>query len=234
MFTQAGVIVKKIPPLGKGENIATRQWYYLINGSQEGPVLEEHLRQLFQLRQLQPETMVWTQGLKNWVIASSVKGLVPPTSPTYPPPPPSVYQTRSAEQQYAGFWKRFAAAFIDSIILTVLGGVVGFVIGFVYGATTGTAEGVKFLGGIGGVIIGWLYSAALESSEKQATLGKMALGIKVTDLNGRRISFGKATGRHFGKILSSLIVGIGYLMVAFTTRKQGLHDMMAGCLVVNK
>ena len=112
--------------------------------------------------------------------------------------------------------------------------IIGFVFGFIYGMTTGTAEGAEFIGNIIGVILGWLYSALFESSPQQATLGKMALGIKVTDLHGNPISFGKATGRHFGKIISGLILFIGFIMVAFTERKQGLHDMMAGCLVVNK
>ncbi|MER3416968.1 MAG: hypothetical protein C4297_12250 [Gemmataceae bacterium] len=74
----------------------------------------------------------------------------------------------------------------------------------------------------------------MESSRTQATLGKMALGITVTDLEGNRIGFGKATGRFFGKIISALIFYIGFVMAAFTEKKQGLHDMMAGCLVVNK
>jgi uncharacterized RDD family membrane protein YckC len=74
----------------------------------------------------------------------------------------------------------------------------------------------------------------MESSGSQGTLGKMAVGIKVTDLYGNRIGFGKATGRFFGKIISFFILLVGYLMVAFTQKKQGLHDMMAGCLVVNK
>jgi uncharacterized RDD family membrane protein YckC len=53
-------------------------------------------------------------------------------------------------------------------------------------------------------------------------------------MNGARISFGNATGRYFGKILSGLILYVGYLMVAFTDKKQGLHDMMASTLVVLK
>jgi uncharacterized RDD family membrane protein YckC len=81
-------------------------------------------------------------------------------------------------------------------------------------------------------VVSWLYSALMERSSKQATLGKMALGIRVTDLDGNRIGFGKATGRYFAKILSALILGIGFLMVAFTQRKQGLHDMLAGTLVM--
>ncbi|GEQ96830.1 hypothetical protein JCM17844_04670 [Iodidimonas gelatinilytica] len=74
----------------------------------------------------------------------------------------------------------------------------------------------------------------MESSEKQATLGKAAIGIKVTDMNGQRISFLRATGRHFGKILSTIILLIGYVMILFTKRKQGLHDMIAGCLVLKE
>lgn len=88
---------------------------------------------------------------------------------------------------------------------------------------------------VAGVLIaGWLYYALMESSTNQGTLGKMALGIKVTDLKGNRISFGKATGRYFGKIVSGMILYIGFIMAGFTEKKQALHDMMAGCLVVNK
>ena len=74
----------------------------------------------------------------------------------------------------------------------------------------------------------------MESSVKRATLGKMALGIAVTDVDGRRITFMRATGRHFAKMISGLILLIGYLMAAWTKKKQGLHDILAGTLVVNK
>ena len=128
---------------------------------------------------------------------------------------------------YAGFWKRVAAHIIDSIILLFAG--------FVYGSIF-AAAGVY---GVGPVYIftyvsWWIYYAVMESSPTQGTLGKMALGIKVTDLKGSRISFGRASGRHFGKFISALILSIGFIMVAFTQKKQGLHDGMAGCLVVNK
>jgi uncharacterized RDD family membrane protein YckC len=72
----------------------------------------------------------------------------------------------------------------------------------------------------------------MESSARGATLGKMALGLRVVDLNGDRIGFGRATGRYFGKIVSGLILGIGYFMAAFTQQKQALHDIMAGCLII--
>lgn len=78
----------------------------------------------------------------------------------------------------------------------------------------------------------WLYGALCESSEWQATPGKKALGLKVTDESGQRIDFTRATLRFFCQILSGLLMGIGYLMAAFTARKQALHDMLARTLVV--
>ncbi|MGH2921595.1 MAG: RDD family protein [Gaiellaceae bacterium] len=130
--------------------------------------------------------------------------------------------------EYAGFWRRFAAYVIDNILIYV----VAFILGFILGA----------IGGDGGIVIAYVvaivgtfgYFAWFESSESQATVGKMALGIQVTDLQGNRISFGRALGRTFAKILSALILYIGFIMAAFTEKKQGLHDMIAGTLVVKK
>src|SRR5262249_48371563 len=82
-----------------------------------------------------------------------------------------------------------------------------------------------------GCATSWLYEALLESSEWQATVGKMIFGMKVTDLAGNRISFGQATARYFAKWLSAASLCIGFLMVAFSARKQGLHDILAGTLV---
>jgi uncharacterized RDD family membrane protein YckC len=84
------------------------------------------------------------------------------------------------------------------------------------------------------LVADWLYFAYQESSPAQATIGKRALGIKVTDLEGNRISFGRATGRYFAKYLSAITLFIGFLLAAFTARKQALHDMIAGTLVVNR
>jgi uncharacterized RDD family membrane protein YckC len=83
-------------------------------------------------------------------------------------------------------------------------------------------------------MLSWIYYASMESSSWQATLGKKILGLKVTDLAGNRISFARASGRFFGKILSGMILGIGFLMAGFTQRKQALHDILAGCLVLRQ
>ncbi|MCR2833229.1 RDD family protein [Parerythrobacter lacustris] len=139
-------------------------------------------------------------------------------------------------ENYAGFWLRVVAYIIDAIIV----GIVGFVIGMIFGVgavSTGTDISDPTGGGNAvlqmiSIAIGVAYFAGMESSSWQATVGKKALGLVVTDLNGQRISLGRAIGRYFGKILSALILLIGFIMVAFTERKQGLHDMIAGTLVL--
>ncbi len=141
-------------------------------------------------------------------------------------------------QPYGGFWIRFLAYLIDSIVLAIgggiLGGILGAMIGLAMGAG-GASEDIALVssavGNVVGIVLNWLYSALMESSAWQATLGKKVLGLLVTDLEGRRISFGRATGRYFSKMVSAIILLIGFMMVGWTQRKQGLHDMMAGTLV---
>jgi uncharacterized RDD family membrane protein YckC len=86
----------------------------------------------------------------------------------------------------------------------------------------------------GGFVLRWLYFALMESSQYQATIGKLALGIIVTNMQGQRIGFGQATGRYFGKFISAMMLMIGFMMAGWTEKKQALHDMLAGCLVIRK
>lgn len=138
-----------------------------------------------------------------------------------------------------GFWRRTLAYILDGIILNIAGSIVGFVLGIGVGAgmqSPGSgADVIAAMGGFSGAILSlvmsWLYFALMESSSHQATVGKLALGLIVTDTEGRRIGFGRATGRHFAKILSGMILLIGFFMVGWTRRKQGLHDLIAGTLV---
>ena len=144
--------------------------------------------------------------------------------------------------EYAGFWRRATAMTLDSVLLGIIQTVINIVMIAMIGAASvagGEPDDAATVGIVG--VIGlltfvamWLYFALMESSAKQATLGKMMVGIVVTDTDGNRVSFGKASGRYFGKIVSSIILMIGYLMAAFTERKQALHDIMAGCLVIRK
>lgn len=149
---------------------------------------------------------------------------------------------------YAGFWIRFVALVIDVILIYVVQTFLIIPLLGLFGIATITPTDMSnenilalystmmvplIVLSFFGLIISWLYYAFMESSSRQATLGKMAVGIIVTDLEGNRISFLKATGRFFSKFLSSLILYIGYIMAAFTEKKQALHDMIAGTLVLN-
>lgn len=154
-------------------------------------------------------------------------------------------------QVMAGFWLRFVAAFVDGILVGIVNYgiqimvylVVGIPLAMIFQQQQAQQFGQPIdpkiaiiNAGLGllQIIIYWLYGAFMESSDRQATLGKMAVGIIVTDLNGDRLSFGRATGRHFAKIISGCTCLIGHIMAAFTEQKQALHDIIAGCLVVRK
>ncbi len=128
------------------------------------------------------------------------------------------------ETHYAGFIKRAVAAIIDGLILGTLGRWIGLLIF--------SPEDLRLAGF--SALLGWIYYGLMESSQHQATIGKMFMKIKVTDLDGNRVSFMKATIRHFSKILSVITLGIGFLMAIWTDRKQTLHDMVAKTLVLNK
>jgi uncharacterized RDD family membrane protein YckC len=183
-------------------------------------------------------------ALQNTLPAANVVAATRPetsTSPTASAPATGVAAAFPAIVQYAGFWRRLAAALIDGLLFFAVYLAIAFVMGFIYAAITGndemsddTANVIAYVAWIIAFLLGWLYWALMESSSKQATLGKMALGIVVTDGLSRRISFGRATGRYFGRILSALILYIGFIIIAFTAKKQGLHDIMADCLVVVK
>ena len=150
---------------------------------------------------------------------------------------------RAHSAQYGGFWIRFVAIIIDAIIVQIVVfpiSLIFMMIGGISSAVGGASRDVMVSGmwvtgmavrGLFGLVVNWLYEAFMESSSRQATLGKMIFSLKVTDLYGNRISFARATGRHFAKYLSGLIFMIGYIMAGFTERKQALHDMIAGTLV---
>jgi uncharacterized RDD family membrane protein YckC len=133
--------------------------------------------------------------------------------------------------QYAGFWRRVGACLLDGFILLVVLFVGFYCIGLRFDQSQVDAFS-KTLWPLNLLLIA--YFAGFESSPLQATPGKMVLGIVVTDLTGARISFFQALKRTFSKILSQLFFGIGFIMCGFTKRRQTLHDMMVGTLVVKK
>lgn len=154
----------------------------------------------------------------------------------------AVYPTKQKPKTaYAGFWSRFIALLIDMAILAIggaiIGGITGGILGFILGASGITLDSIQaivtVIGLIIGIVLNWLYYTLLESS-RQATIGKMAMGIIVADSDGNPISFGRANRRYWGKIISSLTFMIGFIMAGFTQKKQALHDIIAGTLVVKK
>lgn len=156
-------------------------------------------------------------------------------------PSPHTNVTNAPSHSYAGFWLRLVAFLIDTIILLIAAAIVLRVFRRFLGIPpfgmlapdVRASFRVRRLGAfqlIGGIAV-WLYFALMESSAWQATLGKKIMGLYVTDLRGQRISFARATGRYFAKIISNFTLLIGYLMAGFTARKQALHDMIAGSLV---
>ena len=155
---------------------------------------------------------------------------VPNSGPAAPPPPPVWNAQPPAGQPtgYGGFWIRVVAYIIDAILLSVAAGVIGVVTGGGYD----DLEHINYSGSGISLVVGWLYFALMESSERGATVGKMAVGLRVVTDQGLRLSFLHATGRYFAKFISAIILGLGFLMVAFSDRKRGLHDMIASTLVV--
>ena len=157
--------------------------------------------------------------------------------------------------KYAGFWLRFAAYIIDRFVIGIAGFIlfVPIILGIIaFGVNLDginnvkdlfTHDGLLMIGGIIGmvmlailfsIVMKWLYYALMESSKFGGTLGKMAVNIKVVDMEGNRITFGRATGRYFSRIITNMTLLIGYIIAGFTEKKQALHDLIASCLVVQK
>jgi uncharacterized RDD family membrane protein YckC len=139
---------------------------------------------------------------------------------------------------YGGFWIRVVAYILDGILLNIALGILRFVTGIsLTPASFSPLESTDALASMEmlelvSLVVTWLYFALMESSARGATVGKMAVGLRVVTDQGQRLSFLHATGRFFAKFVSTVLLFIGFIMVAFTDRKRGLHDMIAGTLVV--
>jgi uncharacterized RDD family membrane protein YckC len=150
-------------------------------------------------------------------------------------------------RRYGGFWIRFVAVIIDGIILGVVGFIVGLPLRMILGVSSiSVAQSqdpsaalamLPALMGMMGVsmlinlVIGLTYDIYFVS-QKGGTIGKLALGLQIIRLDGSRLSVGQAAGRYFAKILSSMILLIGYIMAGFDAEKRSLHDRICGTLVI--
>lgn len=201
--------------------MSEQTWYYVRGAQRFGPVSKEEITRLLVSGELTLDDLVWSEGMKNWAPAREVPEL-------------RAFQP-AAIIQFAGFWPRFAAFLIDQLILAAGGFAIGLFIALVLvflKNEESDEHDLELMLRLGGILLAWVYYATMESSSWRATLGKRAIGLTVVDYQGNRISFARATGRHFAKIVSGLILGIGFLMAGFTQKKQALHDMMAKCLVI--
>ena len=163
----------------------------------------------------------------------------------------TIYEQDTKQVEYAGFWWRFLAYLIDSIIISFVSWIIFIPVFAIFGISIYSLQEaglnpddakfmllpmVGFITTISmlGTVMQWLYFALMESSKYQGTVGKLALKIKVTGYEGGKISFARATGRYFAKIISSMILLIGYIMAGFTEKKQALHDILASCYVIKE
>ncbi|URL58746.1 RDD family protein [Luteibacter flocculans] len=219
------------------------------NGERFGPYGEDEVRQWLRDGTCRPEELGWYEGMTDWRPLGELFPDERPASGAVPPPPPpfmGVHET--AEPEYAGFWLRFGAWVIDYLILMVPFTAISLSMGLGAAMTrlfaemekdqtaaitayAATAQPITYVL----LVIGFVYYAFFESSKWQATPGKMAVGIRVTDTEGRRISVGRAAGRNAVRLLNAftlLVPMVFYVVAAFTQRKQGVHDLLASTYVL--
>jgi uncharacterized RDD family membrane protein YckC len=256
-------------------------WYYVDAGQQAGPVDDAQLEELARSGKIQPDTLVWREGLDNWLPYSQAKSPAPPSAP--PPAQATAVATETTREAvcvecgkifnmddmirhgegyvcanckpvfvqklkegaklstggltYAGFWIRFAAVFLDGLILWV----VNFAIAMVAGLSASQAIGAEPTATLALQLIlaavqlgiGITYETFM-IGKYGATLGKMACKIQVVTADGDRVSYARAFGRYFAKLLSYLTCSIGFIIAAFDGQKRSLHDHICSTRVVYK
>ena len=228
------------------------QWHVGRGGQSTGPYSTEQLREMAAAGRISPGDLVWKEGMGEWADCATVQGLFPARrtaesspegpdwnpyqSPTIDVTSESSGETGSGRMVYAEFMPRLGALILDSIFILLITWIPLLGIGFVMVLLLGPEPGMNAMSIIANLyafVAQAAYYVILETSVKQATWGKQIVGIKVTDLNGRRITVGRSLGRYFAKILSGCTV-IGWFLPLFTEKKQALHDIVAGTLVIDR
>lgn len=222
------------------------------DGERHGPYTEDDIRQWLASGQVSPADLGWYDGLADWQPLSVLFPQAQPdtaeTSPLVPPLPTAV---ASASEDVASFWKRVGAWAIDYVILLLPVTIIGLSMGasaafehFVSQVQSGSAPLVAAEeysravrpAAMWSLLAGFIYYVLFECSRWQATPGKLALGLRVTDLDGQRLSLGRSVLRNVVRLanaITALIPFICYVTVAWTARHQGLHDLLAKTLVLN-
>ncbi len=251
-------------------------WYYVESGQQRGPISEAELDSLFSNGTIRWDTLVWREGMAEWISYHQARpsNPVPPLADAPPSggvvcsecgrifPPDQVIRHGNANicatckpvflqklregvgrstagyagpMEYAGFWIRFVAHFVDQIIVGIGSGVIGFVVGllFAVGARNNpalmvVAQGISMLLGIGMAAVYYTWFVG----KYGATPGKMILKLKVVRADGMPLSYGRSCGRYFSYIISSITCLIGYIMAGFDDEKRALHDRICDTRVI--
>jgi len=220
-----------------------KQFWVTHGGERRGPYEESEILEAVELGTIRPKDLLWVQGMREGIPIYQVFAHL--GAATGPPSRPGASPRRAAGLRvvddlaalpgsqivYAGFWVRLAAAAIDAALL----GIVGLAIGLAVLASTARGGGMvaQALAAAIALVVGWLYLSLMESSPGGATFGKRAFRLQVLTADRmQRASFLRATGRWAGRWVSSIVLLIGYLMQPFTARKQALHDLLAGTVVV--
>jgi uncharacterized RDD family membrane protein YckC len=224
------------------------------DGERHGPYKEDDVRQWLRSGQLSRDDLAWYEGLADWqplsVLFPDAADRAPAQAATVAPAPlPQI--TTVALEDYAGFWKRLGAWIIDYVILlvpiTIIALNMGATAAFehfltqIQGGTLPALAATEYAkavrpASLAALVLGFVYYVIFEASKWQATPGKMLVGLRVTDLDGRRLGIGRSLARNAVRlvnVITALIPVICYLAVAWTARKQGLHDMLAKTLVLN-
>lgn len=220
------------------------QWYYAdAAGVQQGPVDAEALLARYAAAEVTPATLVWREGLADWQPLSAVAaelGLAEADLPTAPVPAPAAPPAAlPADIVYAGFWRRAAANLIDGFALGLITLPVTLPILFAAGLAGDAGHGAGIVFGqlavqLFAFVATVLYFSCFHASRLMASPGKLAVGIKVVRPDGQRLNFGRSLGRGLAYYLSYFTLYIGFLIAAFTQRKQALHDLICDTLVVDR
>jgi uncharacterized RDD family membrane protein YckC len=233
------------------------EWYYAENNERRGPLTEAEFNELIRTERIGPATQVWRAGWEDWkplgeagVLAAGVARCVE-CGQTFPPSEMLAYEgvwvcpnckpvffqkvkegiDPRGGMEYAGFWIRFVAKFVDGVIV----GVPGYALQFGASAFLQDDPNMAMIA----MLVGWLISFILQlaysvwlTGKYGATVGKMACGLRVVAPNGQKISYGLACGRFFAEILSGMILYIGYIMAGFDEEKRALHDRICNTRVI--
>ncbi len=219
-----------------------KQFWVTHGGERRGPYEESEVLEAVELGIIRPTDLLWVQGMREGIPIYQVFAHLGAAGPASRPPGAARRRAPGArivdelaelsrdEVAYAGFWIRLAAAALDLFILWAVGAAIGLALLAWAPRGAGVAQELALALVL---LVAWLYFALMESSPRGATFGKRAFRLQVlTSDRMQRVGFLRATGRWAGRWLSSLALAIGYLMQPFTPRRQALHDLLAGTVVI--